>query len=158
MNPSSNIRRRTVLVAGFTGLVTLAGCFDDLAGSTGNGPSTYDLTIIRSGQDLEMRIEAGGDQRDIIQTHVGDTLTFNITNDTEEAVGFHNHANDEVFVIDSNGKHTTEFEAGAEMTGRHEIEGWIVEGTSAGDTTVTPGEHGQSATTLAVIEVRPGGR
>lgn len=154
---SSTIRRRTVLVGGVSGLVSIAGCVGDLTGGSGQGPDTYELTIVRREQELAMRIEADGEERDVIRTHVGDMLTLEVTNDADEAVGVHNHANDEVFVLDPDGERTTAVEVGEEMTGRQEIEGWTVEGGSGGDGTVTPGEHDESATTLAVIEVRPGG-
>lgn len=156
-DPSSTVRRRTVLVAGVSGLVSVAGCVGDLTDGSGHVPHTYELTIVRREQELAVRIEADGEERDVIRTHVGDTLTLEITNDTDDAVGVHNHANDEVFVVDPGDDRTTSFEVGEEMTGRQEIEGWTVEATSGGDGTATPGEHGESATTLAVVEVRPGG-
>lgn len=153
MRPSSGIRRRTVLVTGVSGLVSVSGCFGDISGGNGHGPHTYELTIDRPGQDLEMRIESGGESRDVIRIHVGDTAVLHISNDAGDAVGVHNHANDEQVVIESGTEQTMEFEATEEMTGRHEIEGWTAEGDGNG----TPAEHGADAASLGVIEVRPGG-
>lgn len=153
----SPLTRRTVLVAGGSALVPLAGCLD---GSDPSGPQhrSYTLTITRSGETLELEIRPAGEVADVIQINVGDTVEFTIVNDAGVPVGFHNHANDAELVIEPGEEHVMSFEATEAMTGRQEIEGWVIESEPDGEGHAEEnGAHGDGATTLAIIEVRPGG-
>lgn len=147
------VGRRTVLGSGVAGLVALAGCLDNPFGSSGPRERTYEITVSRSGEALAVSIEPSSDVEDVVQVNVGDTVTFDIVNDAGAPVGIHNHATDEEIVVEAGGERTTEFEATESMTGRHEIEGWIAEDDSG----TAEGEHGEDATALAVLEVRPRG-
>lgn len=143
--------RRTMIVAGFSGLIGISGC---LEGATGGGPESreFTLTIIRTDEQLELQIEPEGEVADVITISVGDTVEFMIINDTEVSVGFHNHATDAEIVLDPGEDRDMAFEATEAMTGRQELEGWIVETEDSGGST-----HDTEATSLAVIEVRPRG-
>lgn len=143
--------RRTVLAAGGATVVSLAGC---LGGSEPSGPQrrAYTLTLTRSGGTLGLRIEPAGEVADVIRIHVCDTVEFTVVNEAAVPVGFHNHANDVEFVVEPGQQRATSFEATEAMTGRQEIEGWVVEDEHGG----AHDEHGGEATSLAVIEVRPG--
>lgn len=145
-----SVRRRTVLVGGGLTMVSLAGC---LGGSEPGGPQhhSYTLTLTRSGEALELRIEPAGEVEDVIQVRVGDAVEFTIENDAGVPVGVHNHANDAEIVIEPGDERTMEFEATEAMTGRQVLEGWVVEAGDGAD------GHGEEATELAIIEVRPEG-
>lgn len=149
----SQLCRRTVLAAGGSAILSLAGCLSD--GSEPSGPQqrSYTLTLTRSGETVELQIDPAGEVADVIQISVGDTVEFTIVNDADVPIGFHNHANDAEIVVVAGAERTMTFEATEAMTGRQEIEGWVAEG--ADGATETDGEHGGEATTLAVIEVRP---
>lgn len=132
------------------GLAALAGCLGGPGASTPQRLA-YTLTITRSGDSLEMRIDPAGDVADVIRINVGDTVEFTVVNEAGVPVGVHNHATDTEFVVDPGDQRGTSFEATEAMTGRQEIEGWVADDGSGGSA------HGEDAITLAVIEVRPRG-
>lgn len=133
------------------GLAALAGCVGGGPGASTPQRLAYTLTITRSGDTLEMRVEPAGDVADVIRINVGDTVEFTVVNEAGVPVGVHNHATDAEFVVEPGGRRETSFEATEAMTGRQEIEGWVADDGSGG------GGHGADATALAVIEVRPRG-
>lgn len=149
-HPMPSLRRRTVLVGGGLTMASLAGC---LGGSDPGGPQhrTYTLTLTRSGEALDLQIDPAGEVEDVIQVRVGDTVEFTIENEAGVPVGLHNHANDAEIDIDPGDERTIGFEATEAMTGRQVIEGWVVEAGDGAD------GHGEDATELAIIEVRPAG-
>lgn len=160
----SAVTRRTVLVAAGSGVGGLAGCIDTPAGGSGPERREFALTISRSGDALEMRIDPAGDVEDVIRIFVGDTVRFDIANETDVPVGVHNHATDVEIVLDAGGQRTMAFEATEAMIGRHEIEGWVAddehgdgEDDGEGDGEQDDGGHGSGTTSLAVLEVRPRG-
>lgn len=146
--------RRTFLIAGGSTMLAMAGC---LGQSEQSGPQnrSYTLTITRPGDTLELKIEPAGEVADVIQINVGDTVEFTIINEAEVPVGFHNHANDAEIVIETGEQRVMSFEATEAMTGRQEIEGWVVEDEHGEEG--AHDEHGGEATSLAIIEVRPRG-
>lgn len=153
----SPLTRRTVLVAGGSAMVSLAGC---LGGSEPSGSQhrTNTLTITRSGETLELQVEPSGEVEDGIQIRVGDTVEFTIVNEAGVTVGFHNHANDAELVIEPGEEHVLSFEATEAMTGRQEIEGWVAESEHHGEGhDEENAQHGEVTTALAIIEVRPRG-
>lgn len=146
-----SIDRRTVIVAGASTMVSLAGCLG------GSGPSApqqraLTLTITRPDGTLELQIQPSGEVADVIRIHVGDTVEFTIVNEARVPVGFHNHATDAEIVIEPDDQAAMRFEATEAMTGRQELEGWVVADEQDGNGDHT---HGDEATTLGVIEVRP---
>lgn len=147
----ATIDRRSVLLAGGAGVVSLAGCLGTDPGSSGPQERTYTLTITRPKETLESRIEPAGEIADVVRVHVGDTVEFTVVNETDVPVGVHNHANDAEVVIGPGERRVLAFEASEAMTGRQEVEGWVAD---AGDEEAPDG-HGAEATVLAVIEVRP---
>lgn len=146
--------RRTFLVAGGATIFALSGCLGD---SEPSGPQNraYTLTITRPEDTLKLQIEPAGEVAGVIRIHVGDTIEFTVINEATVPVGFHNHANDAEVVIEPGGRHVMRFEATEAMTGRQEIEGWVAEGEH-GEAGAHDG-HGDEATSLAIIEVRPRG-
>lgn len=150
-SPTRSTSRRSLLVAAGSALVPLAGCLG--GGSEPSGPQerSYTLTILRSGESLDLRIDPAGDVADVIKIRVGDTVHFTVVNQADVPVGFHNHADDVEIVIEPGAERSMTFEATEAMTGRQEIEGWVAEEEHG------TGDHGGEATTLAVIEVRPRG-
>lgn len=150
----SSYDRRTVVVVSGSAMVGLAGC---LGGSEPSGPQnrSYTLTITRPEDTLELQIDPAGDVADVIQIHVGDTIEFTIINESDIPVGFHNHANDAEIVIEPGAQREMGFEATEAMTGRQEIEGWVVDAEDGGEG--ADDGHGGGATALAIIEVRPRG-
>lgn len=153
------LNRRAVLVSGGAAVLSLAGCLGDGSGASRPQEREYTLTIDRPAETIELQIEPAGDVADVIQINVGDTVGFTIVNEADVPVGLHNHANDAEHVLEPGAQQAETFEATEAMTGRQEIEGWVVEhgddGTGGHDE--RDGEHGEAATTLAVIEIRPRG-
>lgn len=145
----SRLPRRSVLVAGTVAAASLAGC------SGGREPQkrTFTLTISRTDQTLHLRVDPAGDVQDVIRVYVGDTVEFVIVNEADVAVGFHNHATDAEFIIDPGDTREESFEASEAMTGRQEIEGWVIQ--SDGDGSSDSGHHPAEVTTIAIIEIRP---
>lgn len=143
------LARRTVLLTGGSAVVGLAGCLS--TGSDG-GPEerSFTLTLTRSETGIEGTIEPAGAVADVVQVAVGDSVTFTVLNDAEVSIAIHNHADDTEEIVDAGDDTELSFEATEAMTGRHEIEGWVVEEADGA------GDH-DAATTLVVIEVRPRG-
>lgn len=140
-------------------MLTLTGCLGN--GSDRGGPEqrTYTLTLTRSGETVEMTVDPAGEVADVIEINVGDTVEFTIVNEADAPVGFHSHANDAELVVDAGEERVMTFEATEAMTGRQEIEGWVARRGDGGEGGggEPNGGHGDAATTLAVIEVRPRG-
>ena len=169
MQQSSGVGRRAVLLAGVPVVGSLAGCLGGIAGGSGPQERTYEVTITRSGGTLQASVDPSGDTAGVVQVNVGDTVTFDVTNEAGVPVGVHNHATDEEVVVEAGGSTTMEFEAVESMTGRHELEGYVAEGTEGGHSEGTEGNHsegtaegaegghGGETTPLIVIEVRPRG-
>lgn len=145
-------------MAGGTAMLSLVGCIGGGPEDSGPQERQYTLTIAASDETIEMQVTPAGEVADVIQVYVGDTVEFTILNEADDPVGFHNHANDAEVMIEPGREHVMTFEATEAMTGRHEIEGWLAAGNQGhADDEEDHGEHGESTTTLAIIEVRPQG-
>lgn len=174
MQDATGMTRRSVVVGGTAGIVSLAGCLDTFTGGSGSRSRTFECRISRAGEKLAMTVEPEGDVEGVVEVQVGDEVTFEFTNATDAEVGVHNHVNDGEVTIDAGGTHAMAFEVTDDMVGRHEIEGWIT-GSAGGHheettedghhdeetTTEThhhedEGDHGETVT-LLVVEVRPAG-
>lgn len=148
------LRRRRLMKTGVAAAFALAGCVN--LGSDDAGPQelSFTLTLTRSDGSLDLQIEPPPAVEDVIRIHVGDSVEFTIRNDTDDPIGFHNHANDAEVVIEPGADRTMAFEATEAMVGRQAIEGWVAQqdhGTGGNHT------HDGESTTLAIIEVRPRG-
>lgn len=149
---ASRLSRRTLLLAIAPGAAAVAGCSNPLAEETGPQERSFDVTITREDGEPTGRVDAA-DVEDVVQVNVGDTVHFTFTNETDEAVGVHDHATDEEFAIDAGGDGTLEYDATEEMIGRQDIEAWFTADAEADGDEV----HDADATTLIVVEVRPQG-
>lgn len=151
-NEPSKIDRRTFLVSAVTCVVAVPGCLDLRSSTSGPQERTFTVTITTNNGEPAGSIE-GADIEDVAQLHVGDTVTFTFTNETDQPVGVHDHATDAEIVIDPRMEEHIEFEATESMIGRQEIEAWFPEETAS----ETNDGHTADATPIVIVEVRPQG-
>lgn len=144
--------RRVFLLGTATGVSAVAGCLGSLSGDTGPRERSFSVTVTASDGEPVGVVEAA-EIEDVVQVHVGDTVSFTFSNDTDEPVGVHDHASDAEIVIAPADEQTLEFEVTEAMIGRQEIEAWFAD--DAGDQGAA--EHAGDATPIVIVEVRPRG-
>lgn len=148
--PGPRLSRRAVLV-GAAALTTTTGCLS-LSGESGPRERTFTVTITES-DGVPAGSVAEADVEGVVRVFVGDTATFTFVNDAGRAVGVHDHASDEEFVVETGGERRFEFEVTEAMVGRQEIEAWFPEESEG-----QQGRgHDADATSIVVVEVRPQG-
>lgn len=150
--PLPKTNRRAFLLSTAAGITAVAGCLGDLSGDSGPRERSFSVTITTSGAEPDGTVE-GAEVEDVVQVHVGDTVSFTFSNDAGEPVGVHDHASDAEIVIEPGDEGTMEFEVTEAMIGRQEIEAWFVDDTGNREN----GEHGADATPIVIVEVRPRG-
>lgn len=151
-NEPSTLDRRTFIVGVVASVVAVPGCLDVRSSNSGPQERTFTVTITTEEGEPAGTIE-GADIEDVAQIHVGDTVTFTFTNDTEQPVGVHDHATDAEIMIDPGMEQRIEFEATESMIGRQEIEAWFPDETDS----ETNDGHTADATPIVIVEVRPQG-
>lgn len=144
--------RRSLLLAGSSGIAALAGCLDGFSEESGPQERSFEVTITTSDGQLVGTV-AEADVEDVVQVHVEDTVVFTFVNETGDLVGVHDHASDSDVRVASGGEQTIEFEVTEAMIGRQEIEAWFADETDQEDAE----GHEQDATAIIIVEVRPRG-